>query len=156
MEKAVFDLDANGFDDRPEISAIFKALKNKLPELKKLLEENSNHWGCEDGIYRFYHHSFKVYRLQGSTLKIVEVLQALSPGRPLNETFLAIVKDGTEKAWSQETNEKWDAEARPILEAFFHAKYFLEMAVKYGEQLEFPPNRLPSGWAAVLYLYNLR
>jgi hypothetical protein len=45
---------------------------------------------------------------------------------------------------------------RPILEAYQHAKYFLEMAVKYGSQLERPPNLLPSGWAAVLHLYGLR
>jgi hypothetical protein len=43
-----------------------------------------------------------------------------------------------------------------MLEAFFHARYFLEMAVKYGRELELPPTLLPSGWAALLYLYNLR
>jgi hypothetical protein len=32
----------------------------------------------------------------------------------------------------------------------------LEMAVKYGKELERPPNFLPSGWAALLYLYDLR
>ena len=44
----------------------------------------------------------------------------------------------------------------PIVEAFFHAKYFLEMAVRYGRTLESPPRKLPSGWAAFLYLYDLR
>jgi hypothetical protein len=44
----------------------------------------------------------------------------------------------------------------PILEAFFHARYFLEMACRYGRELEHPPNLLPSGWASVLYLYALR
>ena len=51
---------------------------------------------------------------------------------------------------------QWLAVTRPILEAFFHALYFLEMAVKYGKELKYPPNRLPSGWASLLYLYNLR
>ncbi len=32
----------------------------------------------------------------------------------------------------------------------------LEMVVKYGQTLEAPPETLPSGWAAVLYLYGLR
>lgn len=36
-------------------------IKTKLPELETLLEEISSHWGYEDSIYRFYHHSFKVY-----------------------------------------------------------------------------------------------
>jgi len=30
------------------------------------------------------------------------------------------------------------------------------MAVKYGEELDEPPSALPSGWAAVLYLFNMR
>lgn len=41
-------------------------------------------------------------------------------------------------------------------EAFFHARFFLKMAVKYGEELDEAPSTLPSGWAALLYLYNLR
>jgi hypothetical protein len=45
---------------------------------------------------------------------------------------------------------------RPILEAFFHARYFLEMVCRYGRELAEPPSPLPSGWAAVLYLYGLR
>lgn len=44
---------------------------------------------------------------------------------------------------------------RPILEAFFHARFFLEMAVRYAD-LPGPPTSLPSGWAALLYLYELR
>ena len=32
----------------------------------------------------------------------------------------------------------------------------LEMAVRYGTELKAPPRMLPSGWAAFLYLYELR
>jgi hypothetical protein len=53
-------------------------------------------------------------------------------------------------------NDRWLSETRPIIEAFFHARYFLEMAVHYGQALDKPPNAMPSGWAALLYLYNLR
>jgi hypothetical protein len=42
-----------------------------------------------------------------------------------------------------------------MVEAFFHARFFLEMAVRYAH-LEQPPNPLPSGYAALLYLYDLR
>jgi len=45
---------------------------------------------------------------------------------------------------------------RPILEAFFHARDFLEMAVRYGRRLDAPPRVLPSGWAALLELHGLR
>jgi hypothetical protein len=44
---------------------------------------------------------------------------------------------------------------RPILEAFFHARFFLEMAVRYAH-IEAPPQLLPSGYAALLYLFGLR
>ena len=33
-------------------------IKAKLPELEELLQEMGSHWGYEDPIYRFYHHSF--------------------------------------------------------------------------------------------------
>jgi hypothetical protein len=44
----------------------------------------------------------------------------------------------------------------PILEAFWHTKYFIQMMLKYGRELESAPQCLPSGWAAVLYLFELR
>jgi hypothetical protein len=69
---------------------------------------------------------------------------------------MQIVKEGTGKTFENEHNRRWPQETRPIVEAFFHARYFLEMAVRYGKDLEHPPRMLPSGWAALLYLYNLR
>jgi hypothetical protein len=43
-------------------------IKEKLPQLEELLTQVENHWGMEDGVYRFYHQSFKVYyRLQPLT-----------------------------------------------------------------------------------------
>jgi len=143
-------------DDRPEVKDLFRNLKASLPELEKLLETSSSHWGYEDPVYRFYHQSFKVYYLQETTLEIVSKLKALAPERPLNDWFLGIVAEGTGKTFSFEDNKDWLRITRPILEAFFHARYFLEMAVKYGKELEFPPTLLPSGWAALLYLYSLR
>ena len=62
MAKAIEDLGAE--DDRPEIQVLLANLKAALPELEKLLDECSDHWGYEDPIYRFYHQSFKVYGIQ--------------------------------------------------------------------------------------------
>jgi hypothetical protein len=132
---------------------LFANLKSALPELKALLERCSSHWGYEDPVYRFYHHSFKVYGLQETTAEIVKALQALVPGRKLNDEFLQIVREGTGKAFAREHNAVWLETTRPIVEAFFHARFFLEMAVRYGEGLESPPDGLPSGWAAFLSLY---
>jgi hypothetical protein len=143
-------------DDQPEIKNLFTKLKGALPQLEALLEESNSDWIYEDNVYRFYHQSFKVYLLQSHTLAIVEKLRSLSPEQELNEWFMQIVTEGTGKTFSPEHNENWLETTRPILEAFSHARYFLEMAVKSGRELEYPPRVMPSGWAAVLYLYNLR
>jgi hypothetical protein len=43
-----------------------------------------------------------------------------------------------------------------VLEAFWHTRYFIQMMARYGKKLESAPERLPSGWAAVLHLFELR
>jgi hypothetical protein len=149
-------MNMDNVDDRLEVRELFKNLQAQLPALEHLLAQCSSHWSYEDPIYRYYHHSFKVYGLQEQTLRIVQSLQALAPQLQLNEQFTQIVKAGTGKVFKNEDNRNWDSITRPILEAFFHAHFFLEMAVKYGKELKTPPNTLPSGWAAFLYLYNLR
>ena len=147
---------SNDLDDRKEVTALFTQLQKNLPALEELLRKCTDHWGYEDPIYRFYHQSFKVYYLQHQTLEIVKALQSLAPQLRLNEWFMRIVEEGTGKIFKPEDNKNWLSVTRPILEAFFHARYFLEMAVKYGKELKAPPRMLPSGWAALLYLYNLR
>ena len=133
-------------------------IKTKLPELEKLLEGISSHWGYEDSIYRFYHHSFKVDGLQHVTMRIVDALKNLAPeGPPLCMEFEEIIKESAGgKKFEPEHNKNWAYHTRPIVETFFHAKYFLEMIVKYGKEMDEPPEMLPSGWAAVLCPYNLR
>jgi len=135
--------------------ALLVNLRRERENLEKLLAKNSDHWGYEDPVYRFYHQSSKVYSLQQQTKTIVERLQALVPDRPLNSWFVQIVEAGTEKKFKDEDNSRWTEVTRPILEAFFHARFFLEMAVRYAH-LESPPQPLPSGYAAFLYLFGLR
>lgn len=135
---------------------LLRSIKRKLPALENLLKEISGHWTYEDGIYRFYHQSFKVYDLRYDTLKIVDTLKSLMPNQEINGWFLEVVKAGTGKQFKTEDNRKWLRQTRPIVEAFLHAKFFLEMICKYGRELKKAPDVLPSGWAAVLYLYNAR
>jgi len=137
-------------------NTLLVGLKAKLPELEMLYARFQTMWHYEDPIYRFYHHSFKTYKLQGLTEEIVAALQGVYPELPLNDMFMTIVQQGTGKVFTLEHNQRWFEETRPIVEAFFHARFFLEMAVKYGKELNSPPQSLPSGWAAFLYLYNLR
>ena len=139
-----------------EVKALLANLRDALPQLDELLHRCSDHWNYEDPIYRFYHQSWKVYGLQKETTTIVTALEALAPGRPLSQWFMQIVRDGTGKTFEPEHNRRWLEVTRPILEAFFHARFFLEMAVIYGKKLETAPRFLPSGWAALLYLYDLR
>jgi hypothetical protein len=134
----------------------FERLRTELPSLEELLARSNDHWGYEDPIYRFYHQSYKVYDLQRQTLEIVKKLQELAPQIALNEWFMHIISAGTGKTFTVEDNRNWLTVTRPILEAFFHARFFLEMAVKYAKELKAPPRLMPSGWAALLYLYNLR
>jgi hypothetical protein len=144
-------------DERAEIKELMANIKASLPELETLLTEVCGAWTYEDLIYRFYHGSFKVYWVQNVTKAIVEKLQGLAPDLPLNERFMKIVSEGTNRVFTVEDNARWDEVTRPMLEAFFHAKYFLEMVVKYGKTLDAPPgSMLSSGWAAVLYLYDRR
>src|SRR5450432_3155713 len=143
--------EVSNVDDRPESLSLLANLKASLPTLQDLFDNCSSHWGYEDPIYRLYHQSWKVFELQQTTVAIVAALQALAPERPLNDWFTEIVQDGTGKTFDREHNDRWLEVTRPIVEAFFHARYFLEMAVRYGKELQNPPRSLPSGWAAFLY-----
>jgi hypothetical protein len=134
---------------------LLQNLRRDQGELEKLLAKCNDHWGYEDLVYRFYHQSFKVFWLQERTQSIVQRLQALAPNRPLDSWFVQIVQEGTGKVFKTEDNKRWTEVTRPIVEAFFHARFFLEMAVRYAG-IEKPPQILPSGYAALLSLYGLR
>ena len=144
------------------------ALRDKMPVLENLLARIQDRWVHEDRIYRFYHHSCKVYPLQDATVEIVSVLQSIAPERKLTEYFMTIIQEGTGKSFNTKSNQRWLKETRPIVEAFFHARYFLEMAVKYGKELDIVENTnpetieekfrvglIPSGFAALLQLYEM-
>ncbi len=136
-------------------AALLAGLRRDRRELDDLLGRCSGPWGYEDGMYRFYHQSWKVYGLQAATQAIVDRLRALVPNRPLTKQFLEIVAAGTGKRFAIDHDARWSEETRPIVEAFFHARYFLAMAVRYAD-LEEPPTILPSGYAALLELFDLR
>lgn len=89
--------------------------------LAALLEDCSGQRGYEDPVYRFYHQSYKVFRLQQRAERIVAALQALAPHLPLNTWFAEIVREGTGKEFEDTGNDHWTASTRPILEAFFLA-----------------------------------
>ena len=137
-------------------NCLLARLKEKGGEIRALLEKMERHQGIEDRFYRFYHQSLKVYYVQELTQEAAELLQSLLPERPLNAWFRQIVSEGTGKAFELSHNENWLQHTRPMVEAVFNAHYFVKMACKYGQELEAQPLGLPSGYAALLYLFDLR
>ncbi|MBA2735236.1 MAG: hypothetical protein H0U50_00470 [Pyrinomonadaceae bacterium] len=112
----------------------------------------------EDYVYRFYHQSFKVFGSTAQIKQAKELFERLAPDSfSLNDWFCSIADEAIGKEFDfAKTNQIWLEETRPILEAFWHSKYFLEQMLVAADELEESPQLLPSGWAAVLYLYNLR
>ncbi len=137
---------------------LLKNIKKRIKELEILLDEMNGHWEYEDMVYRFYHHSFKVYRVQELTKRIVAALMDLKPsGGRINSRFQEILDEGASGIdFDLSHNQDWSKYTRPMIEAYFHAKFFLEMAVKYGSTLDRAMDVMPSGWAALLYLYDIR
>ena len=145
-------------DSSQKDNELLASIQARWSELAELLEEINSHWVYEDLVYRFYHQSFKVYWLQDQTKRIVEALRSIAPsGTTLSPMFEEIYQAGaTGKQFDMKHNQQWTSHTRVFVEAFFHARFFLEMAVKYGKELQEAPSMLPSGWAALLCLYNIR
>jgi hypothetical protein len=138
-------------------TALLANIHAALPKLEKLLTYVDGEWVSEDLVYRFWHHSFKVFFLQDATVAMDEALRALTPnGGSINQWYDQIVADGTGKTFSLEMNADWLQHTKPIVDAFFHVRFMLDMAVKCGRELSEAPTWLPSGWAALLELYMIR
>ena len=63
---------------------------------------------------------------------------------------------GTSHTFDPAHNESWLPHTSPILESLFHAHYFLKVACQYAGAYETMPQLLPSGFAALLCLFDLR
>ena len=115
-------------------------------------------YAYEDRIYRFYHHSFKIYWVQEYTEDILKLLKKINPHKDKHfcTFFTEIIKDGTGKEWKIEHNSEWGKNTRPIVEAFLHCKYFLDMITKTITIEKEQKGMITSSWAAILELYDLR
>ena len=145
-----------GQDPRPQVRELLESIKRRMEEIDRLASGLSD--TEEDGVYRYYHQSLEGYTLQRGVIVVSEFLQSLAPaGIELNPWFVAICDEACAHKFDFKTsNQNWHAETRPILEALWHCSYFVRMLARFGRELEQPPSSLPSGWAAVLYLYGLR
>ena len=135
---------------------LFDNIKRNADMLKSTLE-----WFIRDEpdlVYRFYHQSHKVFMMQGLIKSATALFEKLAPdSAELNSWYMAITQRALSTNFDDDTNANWLREALPLTQAFWHSKYFLEQMISAADHLdEAPPQILPSGWAAVLYLYNLR
>lgn len=130
--------------------------KARLAEIEALLAGFER--AEEDAVYRYYHRSLKVFWQQSAVRRARELLRDLAPeGRSLDGDFKRICHEALDHEFEMSrTNTNWGAETRPILEAFWHCKYFLAQLNRYARELDEPVDMLPEGWAAVLELYGLR
>lgn len=146
------------YDEKDKLQLILlNNIKKSLSELEMLLSEVTNGYNYEDHFYRFYHQSFKVFYSQKNTERMVEALKGLLPEvAELNHDFMDIVISGTGFTFQHQDNKIWFTRTLPMLQAFNHAKFFLEMAIKYGKEYDEAQNSLTNGYAALLYLFGLR
>ena len=82
-------------------------------------------------LFQYYDETDRVLRVEYDRI-LEEPLGGISHG------IIDLLMDNTGKRFTPEDNSRWTEVTRPILEAFFHARFFLEMAVRYGhlEELE--------------------
>jgi len=137
-------------------------IKKHRKEINFLLDKVINHreGEYEGKIYRFYHYSFKVYNLHLTIGQIVAILQKLDP-KPKPEFclfFQTILDDALAIGeWKAEHNRNWLKYTRPIVEAFLHAKYMLEMASLCDKLYKRNPTSLiDQKWGSLLELYEIR
>ena len=78
------------------VDDLLARIKVKLPQLEELLAQIEDCSGEEDGVYRFYHHSFKVFDLQKLTLAGFKLIEEIGGETdPPHAWYCQIVKEGT-------------------------------------------------------------
>jgi hypothetical protein len=129
-------------DNRNRIEALLDSFKRSEPDL----------------VYRFYHQSFKVFGMVQKIRDANKLFSDLAPETTfLNQWYVKITRTALAKKFEgSDTNHRWLETTLPVMQAFWHAKYFLEQMLIAADELDEAPQILPSGWAAVLYLYDLR
>jgi hypothetical protein len=90
-----------------------------------------------------------------TTVTAARLLRELLPDWPLNVALERILRSGTGHAFDRTHNREWKRHTRPILEACLHTRFMIDIAVCYSALTE-PPRPLLSGYAALLYLFDLR
>jgi len=129
--------------------ALLKAMREAHADLKELLKKMESHWEYEDLVYRFYHHSYKAQFAADLGNEVFDRLLSLVPwGHRECPVFVRRLRARCRRPWTMRRS-------RADIELMLHARYFLEMAVRYGRRYKRGPNPMPSGYAALMCLYGL-
>jgi hypothetical protein len=147
-------------------SRLFEKIQQYQDDILTLADHASG-MVYEDRMYRFYHASLKVFWMQDEIEDTMKLFKKLSPSRPysFDKWFLQIIEDAKSQGlFKREYNKDFPSHARPVVEAYLHCKYFLEMLAESTKLKEDPMVSckegrifgIPSGYAAILELYNLR
>ncbi len=154
-EEVLAEIRANFEEQLMKSNQLLSNIKKNRSRLDRSLSHIKKVEG--DLVYYFYHQSWDIF-LYRSTLDTNKALfESFSPDKkPLNSWFLSIYETAVGKKFNDSTNLKWKSETQPILDAYWHTRYFLEQMLIAVDELETAPEVLPRDWGAVLYLYNLR
>lgn len=109
-----------------QIDDLLRAIKANFEEIQTLHKLFANLE--EDYVYRFYHQSFKVFGMNDVTKQAITLFEKIAPDEvKINDWFKQIADEAIEKEFDwQKTNPIWQTETCPIIEVFWHSKYFLE------------------------------
>jgi len=136
--------------------SLLDRIKEAVPLLQNIKRAADREFGAPDLFYRFYYQSFKVYRIQNLTVEMRALFEQLADGGKLNSWYLQIVEEGTGKDFDLSHNSEWLKHTRPMMEAYFHSMMFVEQMLWCAENMEKAESLLPSPWAAVLTLFEMR
>lgn len=134
---------------------LLTAISKNKQRIYKLQQTSHNLWGGEDAIYRFYHESFKTYRIQDLSKSIINLIKDLLP-LELNKMLLKIIEEGTGKEFNFNSPNSWYEDAKPMVDTFLHLRHILDMIVKYGLESDDSDRKGNMGWFTVLYVYKIR
>src|SRR5215204_2025811 len=123
---------ANIKEQRPRIESLLSHYKREEPDL----------------VYRFYHQSYKFFIMVDLTRQAVEFFVSIAPeSATLNDWYRSIADEALSKGFDPDkTNPIWLAETLPVLQGYWHSKYFLEQMLVAADELDRAPEILPSGW----------
>ncbi len=97
--------------------------------------------------------------MQDAISKFMTLARKIHPKRKkeFHSMFNEIILDAqSQGSFQLKYNDDFGEHAKPIVEAYCHCKYFMDMFLESLKMENEPESFITSGWAAILELYQLR